>query len=265
MSGGGGSETVTTDQTPWMGQQPYLLRQFERAERLPRQEPYPFPGVVPYAPSTVEAMGRTIQRARSGSPVLGIGQLENMLTTSGAYLDPTRNPMFWRAFQGAARNVLPQVQGQAVAAGRYGGGLARRQQIEALGDVFAQQWAPLYSGERERMLRASMMSPSLAQADYYDIGMLGQVGQMQESRAREALADAQQRWYMQQQAPYQQIQTQSPIIAGQLYGTQGTQQVPTQGMSPAAGAMGGAMMGTAIMPGWGTAIGAGLGLMASMM
>jgi hypothetical protein len=114
------------------------------------------------------------------------------------------------------------------------------------------------------------MAPALAQADYYDIGMMGQVGQMQESRAREALADAQQRWAFQQQAPYQQLTTQAPIMGGQMYGYTGQQQVPTQGMSPATGAIGGGMMGGAMLgstmgPGWGTAIGAGLGLLSSMM
>ena len=278
MSGGGGGGDTTTVQKsdPWAGQQPYLKRLWERAEALPRQEPYPFPGFVPYSPTTLGAMEATMQRAGAGSPVLTSAQLENLRTTGGGYLDITGRPEFRRAFRTAAEDIIPGVQSRAIASGRYGGGLSRQAEIEALGSQFAKQWAPLYAAERDRMMKSAMMGPALAEADYGDIQRMYGVGAMQESKAQQALSDAMRRWAFQQAAPYQQLAAQAPVIGGTSVGgmTTTTTDMDAQGMNPLMGAAGGAMMGgsmATMMPTlgvagpWGAAAGAGLGLLASMM
>lgn len=267
MSGGGGGGDTEYSQDPWVGQQPYLLDIWEKSKQLPRQEPYPFPGYVPWSPTTIGAMGATTERAMAGSPLLTSAQAENLKTTSGGYLDITQRPEFLQAFRTAASNIIPGIQGQAVGAGRYGGGLTQQQQIEALSNQFFNQWAPMYEAERDRMMKSTMMGPALAEADYGDIQKLYGVGQMQEQKAQQALQDAMARWQFQQQAPYQQIGAQAPIVGGTSFGQQGImpQQGGGGGISPVSGALGGAMAGSAIMPGWGTAIGAGAGLIASML
>lgn len=269
MAGGGSSGTQTTTTAPWAGQQPYLTNLWQQAQGLPQQQPYPFPGFVPWSPASATGMEAMTGRALAGSPVLSSAQAENLRTTGGAYLDPTQNPMFQQAFQEAQRQIIPQVEGSAVAAGRYGGGLPQEQLTERLGGAFAQQWAPLYQSERERMLRASLAGPAMAEADYGDIERLMGVGGMQEAKAGEALQDAMRRWQFQQQAPYTQIGAQAPIIGGTSFGQTMTQ--PTQGMSPLAGGLGGGMLGYQLAPmmglggPMGAAAGAGLGLLAAMM
>lgn len=278
MSGGGGGGDTTTVQRadPWAGQQPYLKRLWERTEALPIQEPYPFPGYVPWSPTTIGAMEATMGRALAGSPLLPAAQMENLATTRGGYLDIAGTPAFRRAFDVAAGDIIPGIQGAAVGAGRYGGGLTRQAEIEALGDQFFRQWAPLYSAERDRMMRATMAAPALAEADYSDIGRLYGVGAMQEQKAGEALADAMRRWQFQQQAPYTQLTTQAPIIGGTSVGGVTTTDVQGQGMNPITSALSGGMMGAylggpmgltglGLSPVGGFGIGAGLGLLASMM
>lgn len=275
MGGSSGGGDTKTTQEPWGGQKPYLRSLYERAEDLPLQQPYPGQTFVPWSPESIAGLEAMEQRAMGGSPILGSAQAENLRTTSGGYLDIANDPGFQAAYQAAARNIIPQVQGQAVGAGRYGGGLSQLEQTKQLGEAFASQWAPLYSAERERMLRSSMMSPSLAAADYSDIDRLMQVGAMQEAKSGEELQDAMSRWAFEQQAPYTQLTTMAPVIGGTSYGGITTQS-SQGGMSPIGAALGGGLAGAylggpsgitglGLSPLGGLGIGAGLGLLASMV
>lgn len=264
--GGGSSETTTINTDPWAGQQPYLSGLYGQAAGLGQQQPYPYPGVVPFSPATLGSQVMQTGRALAGSPVQRSGQAENLRTTSGQYLHG--GPGFDAAYGAAANRIIPQVAGGFEQAGRYGSGLHSYEAGRGLGDAFA----GLYGGERDRMLRASLASPAMAQADYADIGALGQVGAQQEGRAQQALSDAQARWGFQQQAPYGQLQTQSGVIQAMQPGGQSEQESPLY-RNPLGGALGGAAAGSVIGPAisggaiggpWGAAAGAGLGLMSAM-
>lgn len=255
---GGGSETSTVNTDPWAGQQPYLSGLYEQAAGLGQQQAFPYPGVVPFSPSSASAQQWQTQRALSGSPVQRSGQAENLRTTSGHYLHGGEG--FDAAYGAAANRIIPQVAGGFEQAGRYGSGLHSYEAGRGLGDAFA----GLYGGERDRMLSASLAAPAMAQADYADINALSQVGAQQEERAQQALTDAQQRWYFQQQAPYNQLTTQSGVIQGMNPGSQQTQESPVH-TNPLGGALGGAAVGGSIGGPWGAAAGAGLGLLSAMM
>lgn len=73
------------------------------------------------------------------------------------------------------------VNQQLGAASGFGGGFAgdRAAQLQAAGGM-----GSLYDAERQRQMQASGMSPGLANQDYFDIGMLGQVGQQREARGQ---------------------------------------------------------------------------------
>ena len=108
-----------------------------------------------------------------------------------------------------------------------------------------------------------MAGPGLAQADYYDMGQLGNVGFMQEQKQQQELLDKQRIFQEKQMAPYQAIQNYMGLIGGGGgYGTQ-TQTGPGgQGSSPIMGGLGGAATGAymgSVVPGIGTAVGAGAG------
>lgn len=234
---GGGTQTVTQQADPWAGQQPYLKDIYAQAGGLPQQVPYPYPGVVPFAPTTAAAQIAQTNRAMQGSPLTGIGQRQIGATARGDYLHGGQG--FDEALQAAHRQIAPMVRGQFEGAGRYGSGLQQATEMQMLGDVFARQ----YGDERQRQVGAAAMGPTMAAADYTDIAALGQVGAQQEARAGQALADTQSRWQFQQQAPYGQIGTQSQVIQGGYPGGMSRSDQPNPQTSPLAGAMAGGMLG----------------------
>lgn len=264
--GNSGTQEVEQRSIPWPGQQPYLRYQYQQAQDLPLQQPYPFPGFVPFSPTTTAAMDATTQRALQGSPLLPAAQQQNLATMQGDYLHG--GPGFNRAFEAARRTISPLVRGGFERAGRFGGGLSQEAETRALGDAFA----GLYGQERGRQMTATGMAPALAEQDYGDIGRLFSVGGMQEAKAGEALADAMQRFNVQQQAPYARLGAQIPAISGGFPGGTTTTQQPLPQTSPFASALGGGALGYwaggpagitgfGLSPWGGAAIGAGLGLL----
>ena len=254
--GGGGTQNVQQVSEPWTGQQPYLYSLYSQAEGLPTQQPYPFPGFVPWSPASLGAMQATQQRALQGSPLLPAAQMQNLATTTGQYL--YGGPGFNAAFDAASRRIMPQIAGQFERAGRYGGGLQQAEIARQLGDVFAGQ----YGQERARQMQATAMAPALAQADYADIARLGGVGAMQEAKAGEALADAMSRYQFQQEAPYRQLTAKSGVIQAGYPGGYMTGYQPTMRTSPLASALGGGLAGYGIGGPWGAGLGALAGLLA---
>ncbi len=262
-----GTQTVTERADPWSGQQPYLQAVYKRASELPAVQPYPYPAVVPFSPATTSAMSAMSTRALQGSPLTTAAQSEAGRTIRGDYL--YGGPGFDRALQAARERISPMVRGEFEAAGRYGGGLAAAEEMQALGDAFA----GLYGNERQRQLAMVGAAPGLAAQDYTDITALHEAGRLQEAKAGEALADAMDRWYRQQEAPYTQLGTMSQVIQGGYPGGQMTRQSPVPQTSLMAGALGGGMLGygaaqafpalagTPMGP-WGPAlVGAGMGML----
>jgi hypothetical protein len=104
-SGGGGGGTQTTQTVekadPWEGQQPYLSRGFQEAQRqfLDQAPPDFYPGstVVPYSPETNLAVQMQTNRAINGSPIQQSGTDQLTQTLRGDYLsnigDIFYNPM----------------------------------------------------------------------------------------------------------------------------------------------------------------------------
>jgi len=93
--GGGGKGSKPQEQSqvqnmqisPWGPAQEPLQNLFGQAGGMASQQPFPYPGVVPFSPSSVAGMEAMQNRAMMGSPVQASGQAENLRTTSGHYLD----------------------------------------------------------------------------------------------------------------------------------------------------------------------------------
>ncbi len=246
MGGGGkggnsGSHTVEQRSDPWAYQQGPLINVYERAQELPQQIPYPYPGVVPFSPTTAAAQIAQTNRAMQGNPLTQIGQSAIGQTASGNYL--YGQPGFNAALESAHRQIAPMVRGQFEGAGRYGSGLQQATEMQVLGDVFAN----MYGQERQRQLSAAQLAPTMAQADYADIGRLSEVGAQQEARAQAALDDAQARWQFAQGTPYSQLGTMSQVIQGGYPGGQTQTSQPNPRTSPMASALGGGLLGYGMM------------------
>jgi len=279
MAGGGGSGGTTVSRTeldPTM--RPYVQYGLSEAQRLYQQ-----PGMMQYYPGqtyigpsqqTQAALQAAQQRAMTGSPLVPAAQQQLLGTIQGQYLGG--NPFFQGAFAPAAQAAERQYQSsvnQALSnfsrAGRYGSGAmtgalnqAGGEFARALSGTAGQLAYANYADERARQMAAMQAAPQMATADYGDINRLLQLGQMSEAYQEAALADAINRYNFEQQAPYSRLQS---FLSAAYGAPAGVQQVTPvyrnqlgqavggalagaglgqmAGFSPAAGAIGGGLLG----------------------
>ena len=222
--GGRSPQVQTTTQTsqPWGPQQSHLTAIFKRAK-----EQADIPGFVEPDPRSIEALEMGEARARAGSPVMRQMQEQLRSTLAGEQL--YGGPAFTRAVEAAQRQVIPQVQSQFARAGRGGSGLSHRAMTEALGDVFAKQFAQ----ERQNQLRAMLFAPQAAEADYADIARLGAIGSEREAIEQQRLQD-----------PRARLREYLAMVSGG-YGGETTQTIPIPRRQSGGvqGALGGALSG----------------------
>lgn len=279
MAGGGGSGGTTVSRTeldPTM--RPYVQYGLSEAQRLYQQ-----PGMMQYYPGqtyigpsqqTQAALQAAQQRAMTGNPLVPAAQQQLLGTIQGQYLGG--NPFFQGAFAPAAQAAERQYQSsvnQALSnfsrAGRYGSGAmtgalnqAGGEFARALSGTAGQLAYANYADERARQMAAMQAAPQMATADYGDINRLLQLGQMSEAYQEAALADAINRYNFEQQAPYSRLQS---FLSAAYGAPTGVQQVTPvyrnqlgqavggalagaglgqmTGFSPAAGAIGGGLLG----------------------
>jgi hypothetical protein len=275
MGSSSGSQNTTTRNEPPAFIQPYLRYGAEQSRGLYEQGPnqyYPGNTVVPFAPQTEQALGRTEQRALQGSPVNQAAQgyaantLNSPITSQfGGASNPYQDAQFNRAAD-ATQNRL---QSAFAGSGRNLGG-ARAPMAQELNDLATGIYGGGYENERNRMAEdlqrqrglqfgVAGLAPQLANQDYVDLNALGGVGGQVEDLTGRLMEDQAGRWDFSQNAPDQNLDQYLARVTGAYPGSNTTATTPTY-RNRTAGALGGAatgaMMGSQIMPGWGTAIGA---------
>lgn len=218
--GGGGDQSSTTSQGIDPMIRPYVQRGLNEATRLFKNyTPKYYEGQTYVSPSeqTTEAMRMAEERARAGSPLLRSAQQQQQDVISGAYLQ--NNPYFEQALRGASQgattvfnDAIRNAQSTASAAGRYGSGASADIQNRAattLANTLANKYGELaydnFSAERQRQEAAIARAPSLANADYYDINQLLQVGQAGEEYDQRALDADINRFNFEQNLPYARL------------------------------------------------------------
>jgi hypothetical protein len=193
----GKSQTTTqkVKSDPWGPIAGDLKNAFGDARNIYQQgAPGFFPGqtVANQSGYTTQAFQNMANRATQGNPLMGqaSGEVSKML--SGAYLDPNNNPGFQGALSAATRpvvdafrdNVMPGIDSNFSAAGRYGSGLqgeayrdANTDLARSVGDISSNMAFNNYGMERGNMMNAIGMAGGLAANDYKDISMLGLAGE----------------------------------------------------------------------------------------
>lgn len=257
--------TSYTNQGPWADQAPYLREIFHNAQHnyvnRVNQQPYGGQTFANFSPQTENALNLTEQRAMAGSPIQRSANQQLQQTLNGDYLHGGQG--FNAAYQAAANEIIPGVESRFNAGGRFGSGLARQAETKALGDAFAAQ----YGNERQNQLRAMLFAPEAAQADYNDIRALAGVGQAREGQTQSGIDEAMWRHQAQQEMPWELLAKYQDLINGG-YGANATTTSygpkTNKGAGILGGALGGAALGTQISPGWGTAIGGGLGALGGL-
>jgi len=181
-----GQETISTG--PWLAQQPYLKRGFERADNLYGQPMDPSinrgyglledvaGGYDPQSYLDTAGQGLTGAGINLG---MGTNALNTMLDPN-QMLNPDSNPYLSRYADAMARpitqnlteRILPSIRSDAIGSGGYGGsrqgiaeGIAARGAAEAIGDRTAGLYSQAYGQGLNAMQGAAGMLPGYAAAN----------------------------------------------------------------------------------------------------
>jgi len=283
-----GSDSTTTRQVaePWSGVQSYLKEGFKDASNLYEGgAPAYYPGqtTAPLSGYTQGALDWQAQRAQAGSPVMASAQSELQKTLGGDYLQQG-NPYLQNAIDKATRPVVDRYQDVVMpgldstfsSAGRYGSGAHQasanqgyQDMMTQIGDISGQMAYQNYGDERTNQLRAQTLAPSMAQADYFDIGQLGSAGSAMDAYNQQLINADIEKYNYQQNAPQKWLSDYMGTLGLAPWGSTTTAQQPAPNIftSTAGGALGGAALGA--MEGSiggipGALLGAGAGLLRSI-
>lgn len=247
-SGGSKTQTVTSSNAPWSGQQPFLTDVFERAKTQANAGPaayYPNATYVPFSNQSEAALTGTENRALAGSPLTSMAQGQNLATSRGDYLN-AGNPYFSGMMDTVANDLRPRMDAQFASAGRYGGGAHQQATASALADAGSRLAYQNYGDERSRQMQAGAMAPDLANVDYQNLQQLAATGAAREGKAGEQLQDQINRYNFNQQAPWENLYRYQGLIGGGQYGGSSVQQVPINS-NPLLTGLGAAASGAGIL------------------
>lgn len=241
---GGGNDKTTQKVEPWSGVKPYLLDAYQNAANLYAKGPpqyYPGQQIAPLSGYSKNAYDALAQRAAYGSDVNRAAQSQITDTINGKYLNG--NPYLSGAIDTAVRpitqaftdQVMPGIDSNFSAAGRYGSGLqgaayndANTVLAQQIGDVSTQMSYQNYVDERNRQMQAMGMAPQIANQDYVDIAALGQAGQGYD-QYNQSLIDANiDKWNYNQNINWDFLTNYIGLLNGNNYSTQ-TTKTPKQG------------------------------------
>ncbi len=229
------TSTQTTTSEPWEEQKPYLEEGFQRAEDLYQSSDpqfYPEITVTPFSPETQTALGATAQRALQGNPLQAAGQQQQMNTIQGKYTNPESNPFYKNMVQGTMAQVRPGIDSMFAKGGRAGSGAHAERLGTGLGNALGPQMFADYGRERGLQQSAAQTAPALAQADYYDIDRLGQVGAQREGKSTDNLQDLINRFNFGQNREATKVNQYNQQVGGSYGGTtteQANAQQPSYG------------------------------------
>lgn len=283
MAGGGGSTTETKavlapEQSQILKAIMPTLQQYGQMAGEGNPPIYQGQTVAGFTPAQVAGQA-AVANAAQGPVGASTGQALQGLDffTSGAAMDPNRNPGLSGAIQAAIEpltreytsTVIPGINRDAVNAGMFGEGrhgvaegLASEAYLRQVGNTAANVVNPAYQAGLDATSRSLAFAPSVLQAGYGPGEALSAVGGQQQSQQQAEINAAVQKFAQENYLPLDLAQEIAGIAFGLPIG--GTQTTSSGGgPSPAMGALGGAAsgaaMGTMVMPGWGTAGGALIG------
>jgi hypothetical protein len=196
-------------------EQPFLQYGMQEALKQYQQgAPAYFPGqtYTAFSPQTEQALVAQEQRALTGSPVMQGAEQYAQNVLSGSFLGS--NPYLQGAIQRATEPAQASAMSALAQRGRLGSGLGGEQVARSVGDIAANMSFADYTNERSRQQTMAQYAPQLAQAGYYDIGRLANVGAAREQQAQKAITDAMARYQYEQNAPMEQLAQYQNFIAG---------------------------------------------------
>lgn len=266
---------------PWDAQAPYLTEIFDAArENYYSDSPqyYPWETLAPQSEDTVTGQ-RNFSRYASGDAAELAGANTRAVTNvlQGRFLNADSNPYLASYTNAAIRpitqqfteSVLPNIRGEAMASGGFGGtrqgvseGLASDRFGRAIGETTSNIYNNAYNQGMSQFSRAIDQAPGALAAGSLPSMMQMQSGELIDQRNQAVIDSDVNRWNYEQQLPENKLRDYLAMIQGNYGGTT-TGSSETGTSSPGVGAVGGALagakMGSSVSPGWGTLIGAILG------
>tara|TARA_R100000149_G_C5837815_1_gene111014 strand:+ start:40 stop:894 length:855 start_codon:yes stop_codon:yes gene_type:complete len=272
MSGGGGTQTIYQKLDPVQAKfVEYGLDQALSQYQNPDMPSF-YPGDTFVGPSeqTQAGLDAAQNRAVTGNPLIPAAQQQVFDTISGEYLT-AGNPYFTDVFNTASDaaqqkyfDAMNQINSQASMAGRYGSGAmadlqdrATSQFAKSLTDTAGKLAFDNYATERQNQLAQTQLAPFMAAQDYADIDRLLQLGQVAEGYEGMALEDDINRFNFESNLPAIKLNTFLNAAYGAPSGSVST--VPVPRTNPIAGAFGGGLAGSQLLPKIFTGMSAGTG------
>lgn len=288
MSGKGGSDktTSTTSTAPWSGVQPYLTGAYGDAEDIYSQgapDYYPGQTVAPMSGYTEGALDTLFNRGQQGSAVGEAAKGMATDTLSGDYLNS--NPHLQGAINAAIEpvtnqyknTVLPGLDSMFSMAGRYASDPnsahaesymnAGEDMMRQQGNIASNMSYQNYGDERNRMMQAGALAPTLAGMDYTDIQAMGQAGEGFDQYNQGLINADIDKWNYTQNSDWNMVNDYLGLLNANAYGTStNVQKQPGTSTfgSALGGAAGGALTGLSVGGPWGALIGGGIGALSGL-
>ena len=234
------TSTATSTSEPWAGQKPYLEQGFADAKKIYESSgPSYFPGstVAGFSPEQQQAQNLGAQRALGGNATMDAAENWTQKAIGGAY---SQDPYNSQVFNNIQSKVMPSVNSQFSAAGRYGSGAHADTATRALTESFAPYASQMYQQGVDRQQSAAGMAPTYAQNDYADLAALQDIGQQKQLLGQSEIDDARSRFDYAQDLPYLKLSQFQSAVGGN-WGGQTTSATPYYKPSLASQLMGGGL------------------------
>lgn len=202
----------------------------------------------------------------------------NQFMTSGSMWDPKYNTALQGTIDATTRpivqnyqeQVLPGIRSDAISSGNFGGsrqgvaeGIAARGEQQAIGDTAAKTTEDLYKTNVDAQLKAMGLAPTVQGALMAPGQAQSAVGDVQQAMSQAKLNELVQNFFADTGGlDFAKAKDIMSLLGGMPGGqtvSTGSVPRPNMAMSTLGGAASGAALGSAIMPGAGTAVGAGAG------
>ena len=233
-------QTSTQTSTPWSGVQPYMTDYLSKAQQATNQ-PYNFYNgstVAGFSPEQQAGMNLGTNRALAGSPALNSANTSITDTLNGNYLSPDSNPYLKQNVNTALDDVQSRVNSQ-FSGNNYGSSANQELLAKNLGQTAAGMYGQNFTNERNNMMQAANLAPTLANADYLDANQLQNIGAQRQGLSQQYLNAASGQFNNAQQYPFQQLQRYGQAIGGINGGGTTTTSAPNPNQQSALGNLAG--------------------------
>lgn len=234
--------------------------------------------VAPFDPSQTQGQSMALGSAGAQQTIADNAAGTSNFYTGGNIWDPANNPALSGSIDAAVRPInqaltestLPAIRQDAISTGNFGGsrqgiaeGLASRGASQAAGDAASKIAEQEYQTNVDAQIKALGLTPQTQQAQLAPATTVSGVGDVRQGQTQAGINQDVGNFNYDQYAPFLQSQEILSLLQGLPGGgtvtTGSTPNSQPGAMSALGGAATGATLGSAVMPGIGTAAGAGIG------